>query len=125
MTPAARSVFLFGIYVLVVGIGVAIAPDVILRFLGFPPAGDSWVRMVGVLAIVIGAYDVVSGRSNAEANIRASVPIRFAFAAACGALVLLRYMPVQLLPLAAIDAAGAVWTALALRRRPSPAPVGA
>ena len=115
MTTAARSVFLFGIYVLVVGIAVALAPDAVLRLLRFPPAGDGWVRMVGVLAMVIGAYDVVSGRSNAQANIRASVPIRLAFAATCGALVLLRYMPVPLLPLAAIDAAGAAWTALALR----------
>ena len=100
MTTAARSVFAFGIYVLVVGIAVAVAPDVILPLLRVPPAGDGWVRMVGVLAIVIGAYDLVSGRSNAEANIRASVPIRFAFAAACVALVVLRYMPAALLPLA-------------------------
>jgi hypothetical protein len=116
MTTAARSVFAFGIYVVLVGIAVGIAPDLILRLLRFPPASDAWVRMVGILAAVIGAYDIISGLSNAEANIRASVPIRFVFAAACMALVVLRFMPPALLPLAAIDAAGATWTAVALRR---------
>jgi hypothetical protein len=115
MTPAARSVFLFGVYVLIVGILVTFAPAVILRVLQFPPAADEWIRMVGILSLVIGAYDVVSGRSNAEANIRASVPIRVGFAVCCCALVALGLMPAQLLPLAAIDVAGAVWTALALR----------
>ncbi len=115
MSPAARSVFVFGIYVLAVGAAVTLAPDVLLRLLQFPPATDGWIRMVGVLSLVIGTYDVVSGRSNAVANIRASVPIRFAFALACTVLVALRYLPPQLLPLAAIDVAGAVWTMLALR----------
>lgn len=115
MTPAARSVFVFGVYVLAVGLLVTFAPALVLRVLQFPPAADEWIRMVGVLSLVIGSYDVVSGRSNAEANIRASVPIRFGFAACCVALVSFGQMPGQLLPLAAIDVAGAVWTALCLR----------
>jgi hypothetical protein len=115
MTPAARSVFVFGVYVLAVGILVTFAPAAVLRLLQFPPAADEWIRMVGILSLVIGAYDVVSGRSNAQANIRASVPIRIGFAAGCCALVAFGFMPAQLLPLAAIDVAGAVWTALCLR----------
>ena len=115
MTRAARSVFAFGIYVVIVGLLVTVAPDAVLRTLRFPPAADQWIRMVGVLSLVIGTYDIVSGRSNAEANIRASIPIRVGLAVCCGVLVATRLMPVQLLPLAAIDIAGAVWTALALR----------
>ncbi|HYK04153.1 MAG TPA: hypothetical protein VE974_20550 [Thermoanaerobaculia bacterium] len=125
MTPAARSVFVFGVYVVVVGILVTFAPAEILRVLQFPPAADEWIRMVGILSLVIGAYDIVSGRSNAEANIRASVPIRVGFAVCCCALVGLRLMPPQLLLLAAIDVAGAVWTALALRGSRSVAEAGA
>lgn len=114
MTPAARSVFAFGIYVVIVGLLVTVAPDAVLRMLRFPPAADQWIRMVGVLSLVIGTYDIVSGRSNADANIRASIPIRVGFAVCCVALVVTRLLPVQLLPLAAIDVAGAVWTAMAL-----------
>jgi hypothetical protein len=125
MTPAGRSVFVFGVYVLIVGILVTFAPAFVLRLLGFPPAADEWVRMVGILSLVIGAYDVVSGRSNAEANIRASVPIRIGFALCCVALVVLRLMPTQLLPLAGIDVAGAIWTALALRAGRAPVTAGA
>jgi hypothetical protein len=120
MTSAARSVFVFGVYVSIVGISVTLAPDAVLRLLRFPPAIDPWIRMVGVLSMVIGAYDIVSGRSHALANIRASVPIRIAFALLCAFLVILHFMPVSLLPLGGIDAAGALWTWLALRR-PAPA----
>jgi len=115
MTSAGRSVFVFGIYVLVMGLAVTFAPAAILALLRFPPAADEWIRMVGLLSLVVGVYDVVSGRSNAMANIRASVPIRFGFATGCCALVALRMMPLSLLPIAAIDVAGAVWTAVALR----------
>jgi uncharacterized protein YjeT (DUF2065 family) len=125
MTPAARSVFVFGVYVVTVGILVTFAPAAIPRVLQFPPATDEWIRMVGILSLVIGGYDIVSGRSNAEANVRASVPIRVGFAVCCCALVALRLMPPQLLPLAAIDVAGAVWTALALRGSRPAAEAGA
>ncbi len=115
MTSAGRSVFVFGIYVLAMGLAVTFAPAAILALLRFPPAADEWIRMVGLLALVIGVYDMVSGRSNAMANIRASVPIRVGFAIGCCLLVVLRMMPISLLPIAVIDAAGAVWTAVALR----------
>jgi hypothetical protein len=115
MTRAARSVFIFGIYVVAVGLFITFAPTLLLNILKFPPATDHWIRMVGVLSLIIGTYDIVSGRSNAEANLRASIPIRFGFAIACVLLVWQKFMPVQLLPLAAIDVAGAIWTALALK----------
>ena len=115
MTRAARSVFVFGIYVVAVGLFITFAPALLLRPLRFPPATDQWIRMVGILSLIIGTYDIVSGKSNAEANIRASIPIRVGFALSCVVLVVMRFMPPQLLPLAAIDVAGAVWTALALR----------
>jgi hypothetical protein len=115
MTSAGRSVFLFGIYVFAMGLAVTFAPAAILSLLRFPPVADEWIRMVGLLSLVVGVYDMVSGRSNAMANIRASVPIRVGFALGCCALVALRMMPLSMLPIAAIDVAGAVWTAVALR----------
>src|SRR5262245_22009772 len=115
MTRAARSVFIFGIYVTLVGLFITFAPALLLSLLRFPPAADHWIHMVGILSLIIGTYDIVSGWSNAGANIRASIPIRFGFAVSCVVLVVIEFMPVQLLPLAAIDVAGAVWTAVALR----------
>jgi len=45
------------------------------------------------------------------------IPVRFAFATGVVILVLVRQMPMTVIPLAAIDVAGAIWTGVALRAR--------
>lgn len=115
MSRAARSLFLFGAYVFLVGVALLAAPDALAFLLRLPPATTGWVRVVGLLALVIGAYDMVSSRGGCLPTIRASVPVRFGFAAGTALLVLSRQMPLSVLLLGLTDAAGAVWTAVALR----------
>lgn len=115
MTRAARSLFAFGIYVVVVGVLFVSAPATMVSLLQLPLAPTGWGRMIGLLALVIGAYDVVAARAECTPYIRASIPVRFAFATATVLLVVSGEMPATLLPLGAIDAAGALWTAFALR----------
>jgi hypothetical protein len=117
MTRAARSLFVFGIYVLLAGAAFLSAPAEIIARLHLPPTADGWVRVIGLLALVIGVYDIVGSRSGLLAYIRASVFVRVGFAAGIALLVLARQMPLTLLPFGAIDFAGAIWTALALRTR--------
>ena len=115
MSRAARSLFLFGIYVVVVGVALVAAPEFLMRLLRLPPATVGWARVVGLLTIVIGAYDVTSSRGECMPNIRASIPVRFFFAAGTIALVLLGEMPVTVALLGATDIAGAIWTWVSLR----------
>lgn len=115
MTRAAKSLFIFGIYVVAMGLLFVTVPVLAVTLLKLPQAPAGWGRTVGLLALVIGSYDIVSARSEALANIRASIPVRFAFATGTVLLVASGEMPVTLLPLGAIDAAGAIWTMLALR----------
>ena len=121
MSPAARSVYVFGWYAVLAGAGLAVAPSLPLSLLGFPPPADAWVRAFGVLAVAIGAYDVLLARHELPAYFRASVTTRLLFAAGMAALALSGRGPTSLLLLGAVDALGALWTALALRRAPSPA----
>lgn len=124
MTPAARSLFLFGIYVLVVGVAFIVAPLPLMVLLHLPAATVGWARVVGLLALVIGSYDTVAGKSGNLAHIRASIPVRIGFAAGTALLVLFAQMPPLVLLLGATDVAGAVWTAVALRSgRQEPAQV--
>jgi len=122
MSPAAKSLFAFGIYAVAAGTGLLLVPGLVLGTLGFPPAQDGWVRVVGVLAIVVGAYHIVGARNNLLPYIRASVWGRIAFAILLGSLVVASVMPTSLLLFAVIDLAAAVWTAIALR---SPEAAGA
>lgn len=116
MSRAARSLFVFGIYVVITGLAFLAVPAALISLLRLPPATVGWARVIGLLALVIGTYDIVGSRSGSLAYIRASIPVRFGFAAGIALLVALGQMPATVLPLGAIDAAGAIWTAVALRR---------
>ena len=118
MSPAAKSLFVFGIYAIAAGAALLLIPGLVLATLGFPPAQDGWVRVVGVLAVVVGAYHIVGARNDLLPYIRASVWGRVGFAVLLGGLVVTSLMPMSLLLFAAIDLAAAAWTALALRQAP-------
>ena len=115
MSKAARSLFIFGIYVVVVGVAFLAIPERLMVLLQLPAATAGWARVIGLLALVIGSYDIVGSRAECMPYIRASVWVRFGFAAGTFALVALGQMPVTLIPLGATDVAGAIWTAMMLR----------
>ncbi len=113
---AAQSLQAFGLYLCFTGAGLLLAPDVLLTPLGMAVPADVWVRLVGILALALGAFDVLAGRDGVASLIRASVWRRLAAGVAIGLLVLLGLAPAALLLFAAVDIAAASWTALALRR---------
>lgn len=115
MSRSARSLFVFGIYVIAVGVAFIAAPDPLMRILRLPPATAGWARVVGLLAVVIGCYDVIAARAACLPYIRASVVVRFGFAGGTVLLVLFGEMPPTLLVLSATDVASAIWTAVTLR----------
>jgi hypothetical protein len=121
MTAAAKSLFAFGIYAVAAGAGLALMPNVVLAMLRFPPAADGWIRVVGTLAVFVGIYHMIAARNDLRAYIAASVWVRLAFGSALAMLVVTSLMPAPLLIFAAVDVAGAIWTALALRTRVAPA----
>lgn len=115
MSNAARSLFVFGVYAVLAGALLLLVPGLVLSSLGFPAAADGWVRVVGVLAVCVGAYHLVSARHELQAYLRASIVVRLGFAFGLAGLVVTEQMPRSLLLFAAVDLVGAVWTALALR----------
>lgn len=115
MTNAAKSIFYFGFYVLLIGVLLLAVPKTFLSTLMLPDVPEGWARIIGLLAIIIGVYDTVSGRNNLMPAIKASVYLRFFFFAGILLLIIAEQMPKEALPLGIIDAVGAVWTLIALR----------
>ena len=115
MSPAAKSLFAFGLYAASAGASLFLVPGLVLGVLGFPPTTDGWIRVVGALALFVGTYHIVAARNELRPYITASVWVRIAFAATLALLVVTSLMPLPLLLFAAIDLAGAVWTGVALR----------
>jgi len=115
--PAASlSVKVFGVYIIITGAALVVAPNVLLVLFGIPPATEVWIRVLGAVALVLGYYYWVCGVAQALTFFKASIIGRLAFCAICVALVSLASAPWQLLIFGTADALGAAWTALALRK---------
>jgi hypothetical protein len=115
MTGAARSVLAFGIYLLALGSGLLLAPDVMLALFRQPPAQEPWLRVVGVVALVLGLYYVRAAREGVTAFYRWTLGGRLLAALILFALLALQVVPRFVFLLAAVDLAGVVWTWRALR----------
>ena len=116
MTSAARSILVFGIYLLLLGAALMIAPNLVLAPFGFPPTSEVWLRVAGSETAIIGFFFVVSARHGTASFFRATLVARpFLFLSLC-AYVLFGLAPPQLTAFGIIDLLGALWTFLALRR---------
>ena len=119
MSAAAKSVFAWGLYLFAVGALFLLAPNVALPLFGFAPATDIWIRMVALLALILGYFYVRASRAELTPLFRWKVQ-GHAFGVLCMLVfVLLRLAPPALLLFAAADAVGAGWTWLALRQSPA------
>ena len=117
MTPAAVSVFVYGIYLLANGLGLLCSPSVPLSLLGLPPTEEPWIRVLGLVAAEVGFYFVFAGRKGLAGLFPATVYARGAAAAAFIALVALKLGPMQLLLFAAVDIISALWTHFSTKAR--------
>jgi hypothetical protein len=115
MSRPARSVFVFGLYLVVVGLALLLSPNPLFAVLRLPASHEIWPRVVGVLALVLAHYYVQAARHEVVAFFRWTVSARIMVFVVFSVFVLLGLAPVPLALLGAIDLAAALWTALALR----------
>ena len=117
MSKAAVSILVFGIYILMNGITLMAAPNAMLGTLGLPPTQEPWLRVFGAVVFVIGLYYVAAARQGVTAFFRWTTWGRPILLAILLLFVILRITPPVMLLFGVIDAAGAAWTAIALRAR--------
>jgi hypothetical protein len=112
----ARTILAFGIYCVAVGAILIFAPNFLLGLLGLEPTREPYFRVLGVVVMTLGFYYVAAARQEVTPFFRWTVWGRPFVLAAFLAMVLAGAAPPILILFGAVDAAGAVWTALALRR---------
>jgi hypothetical protein len=115
MSKSALSVRVFSVYLLVLGAGLLVVPNAVLAPLALPPTNEVWIRVVGVLAVVIGFYYLQASRRDLREFFALTVGGRVIVAVLFVGLALLRFGPPMLFLFAAVDASAALWTYLALR----------
>jgi hypothetical protein len=116
MSYPARTIFWFGCYLLVLGTTLILFPNTLLGLFRVAPTAEVWIRVTGMLVLILGAYDILAGLSELHQFIRWSVPLRASVILFFGVFVLLGYAPAVLLLFGLIDLACAAWTWVALRQ---------
>jgi hypothetical protein len=114
MSRAATSIRVFGIYLLLLGAAIVAAPNLVLALVALPPTSEVWLRVVGLLAAILGFYYVQAARHDFVAFFRASVPARvFAFLTFV-AFVFFGLVKPSLILFGVVDLLGAAWTFFAV-----------
>jgi hypothetical protein len=125
MTPAARSLHVFGLYLIGAGLVLMLVPVLLLGPLGLPAPADVWARVAGMLAALLGVYYLVGARAELLSFMRASIWVRMSVILVLGFFVVADLAPARLLAFGVIDLAAAAWTWLALRSMGAAAALGA
>jgi hypothetical protein len=115
MTRAARSTFVFGLYLFGIAGILITAPNILFGLVGIASTTEPWARVLGVLVAVLGAYYILAARSDFAAFFRTSVWLRLVVLAAFVGLVAVGWAPAPLIIFGVVDAIGALWTWTALR----------
>jgi hypothetical protein len=117
MNGATVSVLTYGIYLAALGLVYMIIPNVPLQLLGFEPTTEPWIRVMASLVVITGYYYIQAARSRLTTFYRWTLHCRAFFPVFTIVLVVAGLAQPMLLLFGAIDLAGAVWTALALRAK--------
>ena len=116
MNNARVSLFVFGLYMIfVVGFGFMFAPTFVLDLFGLSAGEGIWIRFVGMLASILGAYYILVARARLDRFYLWTVPTRYYAATFMIITVLLGWLGPGLILIAAVDVIAATWTWLAVR----------
>jgi hypothetical protein len=116
MSYAAKSILVFGIYMVLSGLGFLADPNTPMAMFGFPTTNEPWIRVVGILMIILGYYYIQSARNEVTYFFRLTVHAR-PFVLLCFiVLVIMGVAKPMLIVFGVIDLVGAIWTGLALGR---------
>lgn len=115
MIKSAFSLYAFSIYMFALGTLLVAVPNLLLAIFNVPESHEVWIRIVGMLILIIGYFDFMAARHELLVFIRWTVLPRLAVPVFLIAFVILDSAPTILILFGAIDAAAAFWTAIRLR----------
>lgn len=78
MDKASKSVFYFGIYILITGLTLLTAPSALLQLLMIDDSPNIWMQLLGLALIALGYYYIKAARDNNIDFFKGTIPIRIA-----------------------------------------------
>jgi len=113
MSNSARSIFVFGLYVAVLGIVLIVIPNFLLKAMSRTSTTEVWIRVVGLLLLYLGFYYTQAARKEMTDFFRWTVYTRSTVIVFFAAFVLLGFARPPLIMFGVVDLLGAIWTGLA------------
>ena len=114
MSPSAISIFVFGIYIVLIGAGFLMIPNTILPLFKFPKTNEPWIRVMGTIVLILGFYYIIAAQNELTPFFWATVVGRFALLVSFIMLVVTKKAQPMLIMFGVIDAAGGLWTLLTM-----------
>ncbi len=115
MSKAAFSVYAFAVYLFIMGIILMVAPNFLLTTFGLPETGEVWIRVVGMLTIVLSVYYSQASRKEWTDFFWLTVYIRSSIILFFAVFVWMELVDSILILFGVVDLLGAIWTWWALR----------
>ena len=116
MSRSAKSILIFGIYMLVEGLLLFFIPNIFLEVVGIEPAQDVWIRAVGWAVFALGYYYIHAARTNFKAFFGWTVHIRSLQFVVFIAFVALSLANPRVLIFSGIEFLAGLWTLWEIRR---------
>ena len=124
MSKSAFSAKVFAVYLFIAGALLATVPNVLLSILFIPQTSEVWIRVVGVIAVMIGIYAWDAATQEAKSFFVTSVYTRCIVFVAFLVFAALGFGSPMIILFGVADLLGGIWTYFALRadaRSASPA----
>ena len=116
MNGPSKSLLVYSIYTLGLGLTLLLVPNIPLPIFGLPEAHEVWIRVAGMTVIFLSILYFTAARNDYREIFVASVPIRFAVVAVFAAFAAAGFTSWNILLLTPLDIVFALWTWSTLRR---------
>jgi hypothetical protein len=115
MSKSAFSAKVFAVYLFFVGVVLVFAPNLLLALFKIPQTSEVWIRVVGVLAFMIGIFAWVAARHEDRSFLGASVYTRFLVFVAFTTFVVIGLVSPMFALFGVIELLGGTWTHIDLK----------
>ena len=115
MSRSAKSILVYGVYLVLVGIANIFAPNEFLYLLQIPASTDIWIHVLGVAMVYVGIYYIVAAVGENRPFFRWTVYYRATVLPVLVLFVAFGYVGAGILIVGGIDLVGAAWTWLVLQ----------
>jgi len=115
MSKSAKTIQIFGIYLIITGLGFLTMPNKLLAVLKVAAATEVWIYVMAMVIFLLGIYYLAAAKDEAKTFFQWSVFTRSSVLVFFIIFVLLKLGEPVLIGFGIVDLAGAIWTAVALK----------